>query len=425
MTFPELDRVEVRRLDKSERVFDAWESLTITSEFLTPCDTFRLTCGSESAGVDLARELPVGAHVQILVNGYPQITGYVDACEVENDWGGTRVTIEGRDALSLIVDGNVDPNLQIPKNVTIMQLCELVIKGQYMTEFGFVPQNDSRVLARGTNLGEKPKEWKGSRHKRPDPLKEVTPKDNEGAFSYLSRIFSHHGYWLWASVDGQYVVVAGPDYEQPPSYELVKRYDTSGNGGTGAANNVLRSRSRLDQTSVPSVVYVRGVSSSAGAKGKVVGFAQDSRVLPLKPAFIKDQNATTQEKAERVARAFLSRQQRNFATYECTVAGFTDRVTKGIYQVDATAKVVDEVAGVEGVMWIESRTFRKSRSEGTVTDLKLIPCGTLVLDWQPGEAVPAVIDLASAHQKTGDDSPSKGEFVFGNPQTVTFMKARV
>lgn len=395
---PDFDELRVVNLDSGAE-FTSWTTATVSSDFLTPCDSFHLEAGADTKAADLAKQLFPGAIVQILANGHPQLTGYVDKVSISDGRGGARVTIDGRDFMSSVVDGNIDPRMQVSKTTTIDQLCSQVIYGQFSIPVGVVDNNISFAMAAGKPL-EKRKSYTGTKHKRSDPLKDITPKDNEGAFSYLTRILTHHGYWLWGSCDSKHAIVAGPEYNQAPCCNLIKKYDPGGSGA-GAANNILESTFTIDETSTPALVQVRGQASGSGTKAGILGSAKNFLTTRYRPVFLQDRDATTKEKAERIARVFLARQMRNYLAYECTVAGFSDRATGVIYQVDSIANIDDERCGVQGPMWIESRTFEKSRDGGTRTRLKCIPRGTLVLDWQPDEEIPQITTPAQAQADLG------------------------
>jgi len=59
--------------------------------------------------------------------------------------------------------------------------------------------------------------------------------------------------------------------------------------------------------------------------------------------------------------------------YTCTALGHRDRVTGNIFKPDMVATVEDDFTGCTGDWWVSSRTFRKSLSGGTTTDLTLLP----------------------------------------------------
>lgn len=415
----ELDSIKVVNLSTGKE-FTNWESVTISSEFLTPCDSFSLTCGAEIAGPDLAKQIASypkdnkAAAIQILINDKPQITGFVDKLSVSCDRGGTKVMVTGRDILAPIVSGNVDPRMPIPKETTIAGLVELVVFKQFSKAYAIFESDIASDIAIGAKVGGKKKKYE-SRHKRDLTIKDLKPHDNEGAFSYLSRILQHYGYWLWAAQDGSGVVIGGPDYDQEPAYELIRRHDPGSAKGIGRANNIVAGTLSQDETDVPSHVYVRGVDGGGGQKAAVKGMNSNPFVTNFVPAYLMDKDATSKEQAERIARLFMAKKMRNYLTYDCTVAGFSDRKTGGIYNVNAVAKVADEKTGTDGRMWVESRTFRKTRSEGSVTEMKLIPLGTLVLDWQSDESITGVKPYPEAAKDVATKAPAKtGTFEVGD-----------
>lgn len=389
----DLDEIKVINLDTGAE-FTSWTSATMQSDFLTPCDSFQLDCGAEIAGTELAKQLRAGTKIQIFINEQPQLTGYVDRTQVQSCRGGTRVSISGRDFLGQLVDSNVDPRMQIAKDASIETILKTVLTDQFGIEYELKTNYDARSICTGKKIGQK-KNYTG-RRSRKDPLKNVQPQDNEGAFGYLSKILTAHGYWLWAMPDGTGVVVSGPDYTQKPAFTLTTRYSLNANEKT-AQNNVIEGTAHNDETNVPSHVIVRG-QGGPGGKAAIKGMAMNPVASRFRPVYIVNQ---TDDKlsAETRAKLFLAKQLRNWFHYECTVAGFSQNGT--IWAVDTVATVLDEICGVEGLMWVESRTFSKSRSSGTTTKLKLIPLGSLVLDYQPDEniTVPAAYGPLNADFK--------------------------
>ena len=416
----ELDEFKVRNLDSGDE-FLFFESATVTDSYLKPCQEFTLECGSEFAGPDLCRKLPNGAAVQILVNEKPQLTGWIDKTSISTSGhGGTKVSISGRDILAPFVAGNIDPRLQTDEKMTIADLVQLVIVKTFNLQYTIFDDAIPSDVAIGSGTGKKKKYE--SRHARDLALKDLKPQDNEGGFSYLSRILGHYGYWIRACPDGTGVIIAGPDYAQKSIYTLTMLHDPKSTG-VGKGNNMEDASVTLDEGKVPSHVYVRGLDGGAGPKGKVVSMITNPVVRNFVPAYIRDKHAGTQEKAEVIARLFLAKQMRSYFSYECTVAGLSDRATGNVYGVDCVATVNDEKQGVEGPLWVEERTFQVSRS-GKRTKLKLLPLGTLVLDWQPDESITGIKPYVDAAKDAGAKSPAKtGAFVattLGGGGSVTY-----
>ena len=373
-------RITVTNLDTG-RDFEGWESVTVTQAFLTPCGSFQLEASSEQNAIDLARSLAADAKVRIKSGDDTLITGYVDECAISvSRSGGHKVAITGRDVLGPVVDGNVDPRMQVSAQTTIGDLCAQVITEQFKIPIGF-DQCGVDVALR-SKVGAPP-DWNQSKHKRKTPIKDAKPRDSEGAFGYLARILAHYGYWIWSSWDGEYAVIAGPEYNQSPCYAVTLIPGSS-------KTNVLSATSTTSTKSVPSHVFVRGTDASKGQKGAVVGMGTFPLARRFKPVYISDSQAGTQEKAERIAAQFLARKKKDFFHYECEVVGHQGKGPggEGIWRYNTVVEVRDDVCGVDGQMWIESVVYKQSRSGGTTTDLKLIPLNTLLLDVPEGENAP-------------------------------------
>ena len=358
-----------------------WKSFSLQDSFLTPCAQFSLTAGSNISPLEIARKLPEGSPVKIYVNGNIQLTGFVDSLSLSSNRGGSEVIISGRDFLSQLVDGNIDPNFNKPKEVTIEQLVKIVLTDQFRIDAEIDLTYSSRNIATGKTKKTTAKPTKSRTHSN-DPLKSTEVQGNEGAFQYLSRILAYHGYWMRASPDGGKVILAPPEYDQDFSAILWKRYakDPQSEG------NIEGSKLDLNGTSVPSDVFVRGRDSGAGKRGKVYATIHNQLSPRWKPVYVQDEMAKDQKSAETIARSFMAKQQRNYLKYSCTVKGFTNEHTKETYNVDTVVDVYDEPLGVRGLWWVETRNFTLSRS-GASTELNVIPLGTLVLDWQPDEQI--------------------------------------
>lgn len=394
MPLDRADRLRITNVDTGDTI-DEWESAEISSDFLRPCDTFRFQAGSDDAPIEIAKRFPEGANVVIsavLEEGREAflIDGYVDVSETYSGRDGRRCVVEGRDFLSQVVDSNVDPRMVLPTQPTIEQVIDAVLE-QFGIERNRVEENVRTHEAIGRRLKKRPP-LRPSRRSKKQSVNDSVPRDNEGAFTFLARLLSDHGYWLWAarSPENRYVVVAGPNYDQDAYYTLRML-----RGASGAANNVEHSTMRVDGTGMPSHVFVKGTFFGPGDRKKNVAVAENAVASRFKPAYLVDQKAKTKDSTERIARSFLGKAARNYVTYSATVSGMADPETGAVYCVDTICDVRDDDKGVYGPMWVESCAIHKSR-QGTTTDLKLIPRGTLVLDWQPDEDVDLALDYAAA-----------------------------
>ena len=376
MTAPELDVVTLVT-GQAGREFSAWTSLELSDDFLTPCQTVKLELGADETRFDLVREVRHGDGFVVYVNGSPQCSGFIDKVGISySGHGGTSVTVEGSDGLSRLVRGNVDPRMQVSEKMSADDLIEKVVKDQFGYDYAIFETYDTgRELCVG-----KPVKSKATkrRKKLTDKLDNIRPHDNEGAFSYLMRILHRVGLHMWFQPDGKGVVVSGPEYEQGASYELVNRIS-----GDRTANNIESAECSVDASGVPSHVWVRGKDGKPGPKSKMIGFYDNSANTSgnFVPFYAKDDESSTKEHCDSVAAYIVGKAMRNFLTYSCSTRGFTNAQTGAIYNVDTVVSLDDERAGISGTMWVESRTFRKDRSGGTKTQLKMLPANALILEY--------------------------------------------
>ncbi|MCU0686942.1 MAG: hypothetical protein MUF34_32645 [Polyangiaceae bacterium] len=395
------DRIRIVNVETGDAL-DVWESAEVSSDYLTPCDTFRFDAGSEAAPIEIARRFPPGKNVivsAVLHEGREAVLldGYIDIVDMSSDRGsGRRLMIEGRDFLSQVVDSNVDPRRPPPGQPTIEQVNDFVLKGMFNIQYEITEENVKTHEAIGPRLKKRPP-TRPSRRSRKQPANQSIPRDNEGAWQFLARMNSDHGYWLSAgrTPERRYAILAGPNYNQDSHYSLRLL-----RGPAGAANNVIRSSLRVDESSVPSHVYVKGSGFGTGDRAGNVSMASNRVASRLKPAFVVDQKAKTKESTERIARMLLGKQIRNYITYHATVQGIVDEQTGALFAADTMVDVRDDDMGLIGPMWVESCTIRKSRKNGTTTELKLIPPGTLVLDWQPDEDIDKALEYVAAYAES-------------------------
>ena len=378
--------------------FDLWTEATIEDSFLDPCQTMSLRVGVDETRFGLVNRLRKGGQFQLLVNDAPQISGFIDKVAIESSHSGTSVSVSGRDILSPVVDSHIDRKLAVKKNTSLTDLAELVFHKEFELPVtfgeGFVQiLSDSQAIdkSRDRMVGKAVKARPVKRRRKAtDPLKEIRPRPNEGAFAYFLRFAHRVGFHAWAQPDGQGVLLGEPNYDQDAIGELVNL-----RGGAGGANTIERASITSDNTSVPSHVYVYGKSSKPGDKSSVIGYAVNEGAPFFKPFYITDDESDDSDHAHAYARYMLGKALRQACVYQVTVRGFSDPATGAIYNVDTVINVHDEVCGVDGPMWVERRVFRKSRA-GTFTDLTLIPADSLLMDYYAQDGLPAFAKPAAA-----------------------------
>lgn len=382
MTGAELDSL---RLDMpfTGQTFTLWTSATLADDFLSPCQKLTLEVAADETRFAYTTGIRKGDAFTFYVNDAPQCSGYVDEVEISYDGhSGTKVTIQARDGLSRLVDGNVDERMPVTDKMTLADLLDLLFLKQFSYPDWTIFEDNGKGRDLAVSKAVKARVTK-RRKSIKDPLKDVRPHPGEGGYAYLTRICHRMGLHPRVMPNGVGVIIAAPEYDQDPAYTFVNL-----RGSAGKANNILRGRARSSSTGVPSHVWVRGKGSEAGPKAKYLGFYDNSANSPIfKPFYHKDDQATSKEQCDAVAAYIVGKAMREAFAYEITVRGFSDPQTGRVFNVDTIANVKDEQAGIDGKMWVESRTFRKSRA-GTTTDLKLLPANALILDYLVADSAP-------------------------------------
>lgn len=395
-TTPDLDRMVLRLEDGSS--FDLWTEATVEDSFLDPCQTMRLRVGVDESRFYLVSRLRKGAQFILEVNGSPQIGGFLDSVSIDSSHSGTTVEVAGRDVLSPVVDSHIDRKLAVKKGMSLRDMARLVFHDEFALPVVFgngladIGDDDAAVAkARDLAVGRPvPARPKGKRKRPTNPEKEIRPRPNEGGYQYFARFAHRVGYHAWARPDGQGVVIGAPTYDQDAIGELVNL-----RGGAGTGNNIERASLRSDNTSVPSHIYVYGKSSKPGDKSTPIGLAIHEGAPYYKPFHVTDDESSDKDHADAYARFLLGKALRQACVYQVTVRGLSDIATGAIYNVDTVLHVTDEACGVEGPMWVERRTFRKSRA-GTFTDLTLIPADSLLMDYYAQDSLPAFVKPSAA-----------------------------
>jgi prophage tail gpP-like protein len=410
----ETDQITLLLVDSGLQI-KQWVEYGFNSNFLTPTDGWSLTVGGEIVSKDLERELVPGARVSLSLNGLDQCSGYVDGVEISADRdSGLVYRFEGRDSLSPIIDGHIDPRTHFKESQSLEELFRTIFE-----PFGFknfVIDNDAhRSLRTGLRTGRPGKGKRGGRAIAQRKLRQLRPQMHEGAFAFAARVAQRHGLWIWSSPDGQTIILGEPDFDQEPSYKLRRN-----RGGT----NILGGHIKLDTAEQPTIVLADGFSGG-GEFGKsrirakcvhpILGYDASGTMLPhvkaiydkhaeaveiklpsvdtkntlyrkarsnriqSRPLYLHDDESKTLEQLTMYVQREMALRLQKSAAVSYTVEGhaWTDGGAYVPWAPDTIVDVDDDVFGIKGRMYVLGRTFRKSRNGGTTTQLDLILPGSL------------------------------------------------
>lgn len=416
---PEDDVIEMR-LPEAGVVVREWTQYSFSNDFLTPTDGFSFTVAG-TLPREVERALLPGTKVELNINGSPQCTGYLDTVDISASRGaGVEFHLSGTDLLGPAVAGTIDPRLKVKPTQTLLDLLVEVFTpfGWSNPDLDFLTNDDINVnIITGQVRGQKSAKGTGKRKPKKTPdqisLDALKPHDSEGAFAFIARVAQRFGLWIWLSAQGDKLIIGHPYFDDPPRYRLVRRRD-------GKGNNVLSGSVKWDTTDQPSFIVAEGfsgggpwghsklravcvnpfvlsedddlttelakykpyesvaIAESLERAGATLEFVTRTRALSLKrvkPLYLHDEESKTPEQLACFVRREMSLRTRKSVTARYAVEGHgQDGVP---WCINCMVDVEDEITGLVEPMWLKSRTFTKSRSEGTRTELELIRPYTL------------------------------------------------
>jgi len=390
-----------------------------------------------TGGFDAFTVMKPGTRIELHLNGSLQSTGYIDAVEISASRGsGTVYRVEGRDALAQAVDSCADPVVSFKEGQTLDDVLETLFKPFGFEGIDISNEADRELRTTAFRAKTKQSEGKGFGKRALKEFKahQTRPYPREGVFEFASRLSQRFGLWISPSADGRRIIVATPNFEQAPETALFRFFEgqgssfAEGGGPESGGNNVLEGSVRRDISEQPTMIicdsYSKGGEFGPGrakcivlnkalrildssedeifkkyvkAGAKILGLKEDgvyknegSFIKPFpveslmeaprhRPVFLHDDESATQEHLEAYALREMALFQRKSITAKYVVEGHGQMTANGYraWTVDTTVHVFDELAGLDEIMYVLSRTFHKSRDGGTTTELELIRLDTL------------------------------------------------
>jgi len=438
-----MTREDFAALEVDGLYVDAWQEYKFESDLFTPADAFSLTLGIGSSSsselrknVDKLREVfKPGKRVKLWIGSGDkralQGVGIVDARNTTNDGeGGTKLAIEGRDAAGPLVDTAALPSLYEADD-TLVSLARKAVKdwGIEVTadhvagrdvrqarvtkdrlrrlqnkarSLGIPPQMMSEKIAASIDKGTidfddlaiaATSELYITRAKRLGVpysgnglglsslqiyqlrVKDVKPQAGETVWELLDRHAKRNGLLMRMDPNAR-LVFCGMQFNQPPSYRLTRRIE-----GDRSANNILSGGERFDTSTAYKKVIVYGrAKGDDKARSPFKGEATDTSAgaVPYdKTLILHDNSIKSQADAQTRAEYELGKSKQGMQVLSYTVPGHSANGL--VYATDTIAHVEDQVCGISGPYYITSRTFSRSATAAPMTELRLVPPGSIVL----------------------------------------------
>jgi prophage tail gpP-like protein len=356
-----------------------------------------------------------------------QAVGIVDGCEIANDAdGGTTLTVQGRDPARHLIGSAADPKLY-EKNDTLLSVARravalwgievtadhvagrdlrqarvrkdklrrlqdkarsLGIPPKYMSEKiaasidkGTIDLDDFAAAARFEQINERERRRGALTVIAPGlstlqiyqlRVKDIRPQSGETVWEYLDRHAQRNGLLMQMDPQGR-LVFCGLQYDQAPSYRLVRRIE-----GARSENNIISGGRRLDAGDVYKTVLVYGrAKGDDKTRSAFKGRAVDAAMPFEKTLLLHDNSIKSRDDAQTRAEYELAKSRQGADALEYTVAGHS--ADGLVFATDTIAHIEDQVAGINGPYYVTARTFTRSTQTGPMTQLKLVPPHSIVL----------------------------------------------
>lgn len=362
---------------------------------------FEMTVGHAGLMADLIDAFPAFTPFELYVGDVRVQTGETDGFAPAGSQG-TELTLRGRDMLKWLVDKQIHSDRTFSEK-TYLQLTEIALEEVGLGDSIIIASNTAnRKAITGSQsvkeLAPVTTEETQTEAGTTDGGRKIVYKTLKGEhgtkwWDFLSEQYRRAGLFLWAAVDGSFVL-SRPNGEQLPLYRILRR-----RGGTNEPHEVTvvgQPQFNFDATQRYTECRVTG-RGGGGKEGRGIVSARhfDNEMIALlnpnegdradggkrkKELFIKDDKVRTNEQAAFLARRKIAESRRNGWSLSYTVVGHTAPAMLGggraIWAPDTVVHVVDDELGIDGPMYVESCVYK--RSPQTTTELNLMRIEDLV-----------------------------------------------
>lgn len=335
---------------------------------------------------------------ELYVNDVRVMQGEID----DHDGGtgdATELKVSGRDRLARLVDTDVAADRSF-EEVTFSDLVEAAlgdvglgdvsvfssnlanrkaITGKYKVNELVKPSEESTE----TELGDTVQKRTKTVHKS------LVIEAGTSWWDFLTAQFQRGGLFLWSDVTGGFVL-GQPNGKQPPSYRIVRR--ASGQSARGEVTVLGQPEFKKSFRGRHSHYYVEGRKGS-GANGRDFARAvkvDDEMVRLLNPdpadqanggkrrrnKFYRDDKVKTPEQAAFLALRKMAQARRSGFTLKYTISGHTLPSIGGVASLvvapDTTVHVVDEILGIDEVMYVDDCRYTRGVAARGITQISVM-----------------------------------------------------
>lgn len=390
----------------------AWDEVRITRDMLSAGAPWAVTVwrtGAEGEWAALKRAARLYAPVEIHVDDALQLRGELESRKGGSDRSaGAPLTFAGRDFGGTAMSTHVDPRISL-RNVTLYDALVRIFAPLGVPITLGVDAAEARDTMAGARPSPVHSRRSGTRPSRPRSARAAAlaaqrPRGQghhvdrfrfeagTSVWDAAQRLARRHGFLLFPApvASGLGLILDKPAYDAPVQYRLTR---TPIPGRLDWGGNVTRGERALNGADTPARATVfahsaPGAREDAHHRGVVENLVLQHHPLvhpggAQRVRYIEDKRATTPRLAENRGRAEINRAMADFDVYTATTPGFD--FNGRLWTPNAMCAVEDDFEEVYGDWLVTRVEFRRSRSGGQATDLRLVPKGAI--DVQPDPEV--------------------------------------
>ena len=381
------------RLGATRQRLEGFDELTITHDLLAPgspttVSLWRPPTDRPWPESELYRLAKVYSPVEFAIDGALQVRGVVERVAVGADHGGATLRISFRDLTGAAQVADADPHLSLRSETLLGALEKLYAAHGIHVTLG-IDADDARSTLAGMRPGARVSPARRTRRpRRAHPVDKFRIQPGQKVQAVADALCRRHGYLLFSAPygDGVGLVIDRPA-TSPVLYQLTRKRQPDGS----VRGNLLVGERTLDAMTLPTEVTVFGHSPTtdrediyhqSAVQNDVLAHPRVESVYLPRPRYLRDAHATKPQIAAQRARRELAEANAGFDVYTATVQGWTQGSPgRGpwLYAINTLAQIDDDETDTRGDWLITQVTFRRSRKDGTLTQMRLVPKGALQL----------------------------------------------
>lgn len=368
-----------------------WDEVAITHDILSGPSSYSVTLWRESVATRweaVRGMLRLYAPAFVEIDGAVQMRGEIEHLRFGADRSGAPITVGGRDLAGAALEAHVDPALSL-RGLTLSEALERIFAPLGIPVTIGLTADEARTVQAGARPGPVRTSSTSTRRRHHQRVDRFRYREGMTVWEAAETLCRRHGFLLYPAptVGGFGLVVDRPANDAAPSASLTRKRRGDGTwGGT-----ILSGFRDLDGSKTPTRVVVFGHSGLDAPRdarhraeienSALVEHPLVSDVLTYRTHYLRDPRARTPQVAEQRARREIAKKMATFDVFEASVQGFAQ--SGRIWTVNTTVNLDDDLTGARGIWLVTRAAFRRARSGGHTTHLRLVPKGALVLEPDP------------------------------------------